>query len=105
MRGQMLRQRAAIGASFSGAFAALGGAALIFLGLDLSNRLLDMLKCEFKLILIELFGRAAVLGIAGYAQQMLKLLAAGYEFAHESLQGLRIGGKLLRRRIVRCSSL
>src|SRR5208282_479501 len=75
---QMLRQRAAIGPSFSGAFAALGRAALIFLGLDLSNRLLHILKCQFKLIPIELFGRAAVLGIASQTQQMFKLLTAGH---------------------------
>ena len=78
----MLRQRAAVGPPFSGAFAALGGAFLIFLRLDPGNGLLDVLKCQFKLIRIELFGRAAVLGIAGHAQQMFELLAAGDRVPH-----------------------
>ena len=53
---QVLRRRAAVGPPFGGAFAVLGGARFIFLGLDPGNRLFDVLKCEFKLIRIELFG-------------------------------------------------
>ena len=104
---QMLRQRAAVGPPLGDAFAALGGARFIFLGLDPGNCLLHILKCQLKLIGVELFGRASVLGIAGYAQQMLKLLTAGHggialrdQLPHKSAQAFQIGGKLLRPRIV-----